>query len=375
MTDDPRRRRRRTRRQPHPAPATDLLPDTALLQRIADTLINPTRPRATTSSDAEHGADHSADPDALIVDGKQIGTVRALHRSRLLQTDRVELASGATLFWKRLTGPLRAETGTLTVLASTEGPVTRVGSGQRPGDTAAFAVPAVLATVHESLTDGLLLQDLGPAPLPLPSDAWPSTVRAIHTTPAPAWLPTIDGAHLASLPARALAHLDALRADGVGRWPDSDRIAADLAYLRSLGQHRSSGATTAPYGLCHSRLDHSALFATADGTVYVLGWAWASRGPGLLDLLGSLPLGADGNYDAFDAHDEVLDAYLAAGGDPAAERDRGGLPATRWAAGWHRVVQAERLLHIVATWLDHPDDAEHQREVAALLHEAVQCLR
>ncbi|MGI5243081.1 hypothetical protein [Dactylosporangium sp. CA-139066] len=362
---------RRVRRQLRPTSASTV-PDAAMLQRIADTLMDPRRPRPTTGSDAHHGDG----PDALIVDGRQVGMVRAVRRSRLLEADRVVLADGTTLVWKRLTGPLRAETATLTALhtAAAPGPAIAAVAGPRTG-RGALAVPAVVATAHESLADGLLLQDLRPAPLPLPSDAWPRTVHAIHTTPAPAWLPVLDAAHLASLPARALAHLDALRADGVGRWPDSDRIAADLAYLRSLGQHRSSGAATAPYGLCHTRLDPSALFPTADGTVYVLGWAWASRGPGLLDLLGCLPLGGDSNSTAFDAHDEVLDAYLAVGGDRAAEDDRGGLPATRWAAGWHRVIQAERLLHIVAGWLDEPDDADAQHEVGVLLHEAVQCLR
>ncbi|WP_432982937.1 hypothetical protein [Dactylosporangium sp. CA-233914] len=372
MTSD-QRRGRRVRRQLRPGTSAGVVPDSAVLQRIADTLMDPRRRRPATGSDAHHGGG----PDPLIVDGRQVGTVRAVRRSRLLEADRVELADGGTLFWKRLTGPLRTEAATLAALhaAAPPGPAASAVSGQRTGSTAPVAVPAILATAHESLADGLLLQDLGPAPLPLPSDAWPRTVHAIHTTPAPAWLPVLDAAHLASLPARALAHLDALRAEGVGRWPDSDRIAADLAYLRSLGQHRSSGATTDPYGLCHSRLDPSALFPTADGTVYVLGWGWACRGPGLLDLLGCLPLGGDSYSTAFDAHDEVLDTYLAAGGDRAAEHDRGGLPATRWAAGWHRVVQAERLLHIVAAWLDEPDDADAQHEVGILLHEAIQCLR
>ena len=138
------------------------------------------------------------------------------------------------------------------------------------------------------------------------------------------------------------------------------------------GRERSAGADLPPYGLCHGQFDAAALHPTGRGDVYVLGWSRACIGPGLLDLVGALPLPDDGGTDALQ---EVIDDYLDAGGHRDAARTRGGLPAVRWAAGWGRVVQVERILGTVAAWLDQPTDAHHQDHVATLLHEAVQCLR
>ncbi|GLL07220.1 hypothetical protein [Dactylosporangium matsuzakiense] len=338
-----------------------LASEPAALQRIADALLDHAGP----GTPGRRG-----DGQPLIVDGERVGVVRPLQRTVLRHIARIELPGAPSLVWKRVMGPLRAETATLAALQPRHrapGP-----AGMR-GAATTVPVPALLAVARGPLADGLLLEDLG-TPGPLPPHAWPATVRAIHATPVPAGLTVVDGAYLASLPARALAHLDALRADGVDRWPHSDRIAADLEELRRLGQHRSGGATIGPFGLCHGHLTPEALFTTTDGTVRVLGWGRACHGPGLLDLLGSLPLGTGSIDDAVDAHDGVLGAYLDHGGHPTAGHDRGGLPAARWAAGWYRVLHAERILATVAGWLDEPTDADHQREVGQLLTEAVQCL-
>ncbi|MFI6763817.1 hypothetical protein ACIBF5_32310 [Micromonospora sp. NPDC050417] len=70
--------------------------------------------------------------------------------------------------------------------------------------------------------------------------------------------------------------------------------------------------------------------------------ALAHTGPGLLDLASWY-----GTRDAPSQHslERLINGYIACGGDPATNTDRGRVPAAVWALGWHRVASA--VWHLV----------------------------
>jgi hypothetical protein len=59
----------------------------------------------------------------------------------------------------------------------------------------------------------------------------------------------------------------------------------------------------------------------------------------------------------------LIDRYVRAGGHPGALEDRGGLPAERWALGWHRVHAAEWLLRCAVRGINGPDTDGRQISV------------
>ena len=63
----------------------------------------------------------------------------------------------------------------------------------------------------------------------------------------------------------------------------------------------------------------------------------------------------------------LIHAYVAAGGHPDAEADRGGLPAARWALGWHRVWAAWWLLSAAAA--GHHQAAADRRHTQVVLRQ------
>ena len=89
----------------------------------------------------------------------------------------------------------------------------------------------------------------------------------------------------------------------------------------------------------------------------LLDFAMALHGPGLLDLAAWSGLRRPADPATVR---RLIKQYVGVGGHRDALADRGGLPAERWALGWHRVQAAPWLLDCTVTGIDGPDtDARH----------------
>jgi hypothetical protein len=83
-------------------------------------------------------------------------------------------------------------------------------------------------------------------------------------------------------------------------------------------------------------------------------------GPGLLDLASWSGLRRPADPPATR---RLIEQYARAGGHHEALAERGGLPAERWALGWHRVRAAHWLLNCVIIGIDRPETNVRHIEV------------
>lgn len=246
-------------------------------------------------------------------------------------------------------------------------------------------VPSVLAHTRQPDTSlVMLLEDLGDPIRTAPLGEAAAAAVAVHRCPPLPRHRTLDQTELAELPERALQRLDLLRRQG--RWHAGPQIGILLASLARVAARRARGARTPPFGLCHSEFAATSLHIGPPrpaedepdptrglGTLRLLDFARAYTGPGLLDLA-AWP----GHRRHLDppAVKGMIDAYIAAGGPPAAGADRGGLPAYVWAAGWDRVWIADWYLEVHSRYKPDPPSGppQHHPGLLRFLTEASQCL-
>ena len=222
---------------------------------------------------------------------------------------------------------------------------------------AQLPVPRLLAVRREADVLGMLLEDLGDPVRPSTQTDALAAALAVHATSVPLGLAVLDSPQLAGLPGRARGLWRRLCA--AGRYPDTEDLDQLLAGLEWVAASRARGARLRPFGMCHGELHPSAVHIGTRAW-RVLDFAMAFRGPGLLDLASWPGLGSPADPAATRT---LIRAYVAAGGHPEALADRGGLPAERWALGWHRVHAAHWHLHCAATGIDGPDTDPHTIEV------------
>jgi hypothetical protein len=271
---------------------------------------------------------------------------------RLSGVERIVLDDGDTLIFKRAAHPFDREDEILTHVARHR-----------------LRVPRLLASLRRDDLLGMLLEDLGsPTRPPMPSEGAQAAV-AVHSISAPAGLALLDAAALQRLPASSQASLAELEARN--RWRDVDDIRDRFAVIGEQAEERAEGADLPPFGLCHSEFHPSSLHVTASGW-WLLDWARAFVGPGLLDLASWQNTRDPPDLDAFG---RLLDAYIEAGGNTQDAAERGGLPPERWAVAWHRLWIVEWFLAQATTWLNDPaDDALHQQVIRRHLDEVLACM-
>ncbi|MQS11198.1 phosphotransferase [Streptomyces kaniharaensis] len=210
-------------------------------------------------------------------------------------------------------------------------------------------VPHIIGSIAREGTLGMVIEDLGEA-VGEPEDIDGAVAAvALHEAPAAASLPVMDEGALAALPELALGHLRRLRE--AGRWTeDAADVAAMLEALAVSAVKRASGAELAPFGWVHSEFHPTSLHFGEEGW-RLLDFARAFTGPGLLDLASW--------HGTLDDPDPIrlrafIEAYVAAGGAKDALAERGGLPAERWALGWHRVWAVEWFMEQAVKWINDP---------------------
>lgn len=230
-------------------------------------------------------------------------------------------------------------------------------------------VPAVLASVGRGDTMAMLLEDLGnPVRNAAIREAATAAVVA-HAAPPPSGLARLDGLALEALPGSCLKRLGDLV--DAGRWPDPAGDVDSLGQLADLTAARAGGAETAPFGLCHSEFHPTSVHIGQRGW-RLLDWARAFVGPGLLDLASWQNTAEAPDLVALDV---LIHRYIAAGGSASAGDDRGGLPAARWAIGWHRLWVVDWYLEQATTWINDPNtDPLYQQVIRRHLTEASECL-
>lgn len=280
-----------------------------------------------------------------------VGSKR-LHTWRLSGVERIMLPGGSTVVFKYAVAPFTGEHRVLAHLVAHGVPAPRVRA----------------AAVRDGML-GMLLEDLGdPVRDPSEEDAAAAAVR-MHATPTPDWLECLDEPALAALPGEALARLETLQA--TGRFSDADDLLNMLAALERIAKARAAGAELSPWGFVHGELHPSAVHITVDG-YRVLDFAMALRGPGLLDLAAWSGLRQPPDPPRTR---RLIEAYVHAGGHPDALADRGGIPAERWALGWHRVQAAHWLLGCAADGIDTADtDPRHTTVLRRQLISATELL-
>ncbi|MDS1270729.1 phosphotransferase [Lipingzhangella sp. LS1_29] len=155
----------------------------------------------------------------------------------------------------------------------------------------------------------------------------------IHRVPGPPERPVLDREALSVLPESALECLRRLRQMGRWRGEEARGLRGDLERIAQVARHRARGAEIPPFGLAHSEFHPTSIHIGRRGS-RVLDWARCYTGSGLLDLASW-----QGTQQPFELArvEDLLTAYLAAGGPPSAAADRGGLPAHVWASAWHKV--------------------------------------
>jgi hypothetical protein len=250
---------------------------------------------------------------------------------RLSGVERLRLANGSTAVFKYACRPFTGENRVLAHVAAQGVPVPQVHA----------------ATVLDGML-GMILEDLGDqAREPTEHDAASAAVHLHATTPAP-WLDKLGEPELAALPSQALACLEQLRA--AGRFADTSDLLGHLTALNRMAWARATGAAKPPVGPCHGELHPSALHLSHTGW-HLLDFAMAFTGPGLLDLAAwsGLRRPADPPRTR-----RLIQQYVRSGGHRDALAHRGGLPAERWALGWHRVQAATWLLTCATTGADGP---------------------
>ncbi|WP_346535600.1 phosphotransferase [Micromonospora sp. DPT] len=252
--------------------------------------------------------------------------------------ERLHLTTDTSVIFKFAVKPFTTEAETLIKLA---------GHG--------IPVVAVQAWAIRDHTLGLLTEDLGvPVRTATEEDA-ASMAALLHATPILGHLDTFDEEALTSLPERGLAALAALQRQG--RFLNAWDINRALQRLAPCAKVLAAGAERPPFGLCHGELHPTSIHVGTNGT-RLLDLAKAFNGPGLLDLATWFGTRAPAQPQHLN---RLIHAYIHAGGHPGAASRRGGLPADRWALGWHRIWAAHWFLtHAAAGHHSRgTDDAHH----------------
>ncbi|WTX01102.1 aminoglycoside phosphotransferase family protein (plasmid) [Streptomycetaceae bacterium NBC_01309] len=210
-----------------------------------------------------------------------------------------------------------------------EAPFDREDTALRLAGSGGAPVPALHAAAHLDRPGGgilgMLMEDLGEPLREATIDDAARVAAAVHR---------VAGTGLAAVAGNELAAMAARSADRVKRLGLDQEVTDTAAALAAAAPARAAGATLAPYGLVHSEFHPTSLHVGVHG-VRVLDFARAFTGPGLIDLASWQGTMMDLPDQA--ATGELIDRYIAAGGDPDAATDRAGLPAAAWALGWHRV--------------------------------------
>lgn len=268
-----------------------------------------------------------------------------IHEWELSSVERWFFPDGSSLICKIASAPFTGEATVLRTLNSRQAPV-----------------PLLDGYAMRSDGLGMLMEDLG-APSRTATFAEAAAVaRWVHATAGIPSLPTFDEAGLARLPGQGLDALDELRRQG--RFTqDAEGIEAVLQQLAATARHRADGAERPPFGLCHGEFHRTSLHVSRTGCRLV-DWAKAFTGPGLLDLATWFGTRTPTEPRLLT---KLIHAYVAAGGHPDAEADRGGLPAARWALGWHRVWAAWWLLTTAAA--GHHQASADQRHTQVVLRQ------
>ncbi|RKN50446.1 phosphotransferase [Micromonospora endolithica] len=289
----------------------------------------------------------------LLTAARRVPTRRqAMQTWELSTVERLFFADGSSVVCKVAVAPFTGEAALLQALNEREARVPLLhGYAMRP----------------QAL--GMLMDDLGDATRAATFAEAAATARWVHATTGITGLPTFDQTGLARLPGQALHALSCLRQQG--RFADAGLIEKALERLAVVAPRRADGADRPPFGLCHGEFHRSSLHVSRTGCRLV-DWAKAFTGPGLLDLATW--------FGTRTPHEprlltQLIRAYVRAGGHPDAEANRGGLPAARWALGWHRVWAAWWFLTTAAAGHHQPDtDRRHTQIVLRQLHGAAQLL-
>ncbi|WP_217569313.1 aminoglycoside phosphotransferase family protein [Streptomyces sp. GbtcB7] len=245
--------------------------------------------------------------------------------------ERLTLSDGSTAIFKYAKKPFDSEDQAL-----------------RLAHTLGVPVPKVHVSAALDGWLGMLLEDLG-TPIREADDLDGAAAAVVlHRTRSAPALPLLDQEALRALPSRALDHLDQLwKAE---RWPDADDVEGALDRLAQAAEARSAGAMTEPFGWVHSEFHPTSLHIGQRGW-RLLDFARAFTGPGLLDLAswhGTLEETDPARLRVF------LETYVAEGGTPDALAERGGLPAEKWALGWHRMWAVEWFMEQAIRWINDP---------------------
>ncbi|MBQ1052310.1 aminoglycoside phosphotransferase [Micromonospora sp. C51] len=289
----------------------------------------------------------------LLTAARRVPTGRqGIGQWELSTVERLIFADGSSVVCKVAVAPFTGEATVLRALNDREA-----------------AVPVLHGYAMRPQTLGMLMDDLGAPVRAATAAEAAAAARWVHTVAGITGLPTFDQAGLARLPGQALDALDALRRQE--RFPDSRPIEESLQRLAAVAHRRADGAERPPFGLCHGEFHRSSLHVTRAGC-HLVDWAKAFTGPGLLDLATWFGTRTPPEPRLLT---RLIRAYVAAGGHPGAEADRGGLPAARWALGWHRVWAAWWFLTTAAAGHHRPDtDRRHSQVMLRQLHGAAQLL-
>ncbi|MEU9456763.1 aminoglycoside phosphotransferase family protein [Streptomyces sp. NPDC048277] len=218
----------------------------------------------------------------------------------------------------------------------------------RLAHTRGVPVPQVHASAVRDGWLGMLMDDLGTAVRDADDLDGVAAAVVLHGTRTAPGLPVLGQNWLRTLPNRALEHLARLRK--AGRWQDADDVEDALDRIAQAAETRSAGTTVAPFGWVHSEFHPTSLHIGRSGW-RLLDFARAFTGPGLLDLAswhGTLDTPDPARLRVF------LEQYVTAGGTPDALAERGGLPAEKWALGWHRMWAVEWFMEQSIRWIDDP---------------------
>ncbi|GGS63341.1 phosphotransferase [Streptomyces cinerochromogenes] len=239
----------------------------------------------------------------------------------------------------------------------------------RLADTLGTPVPKVYHSVRIEGWLGMLLDDLG-TPIREANDLDGAAAAVVlHRTRTAGALPVMHEEGLRALPSHALDHLDQLRK--ADRWQDTGDIEQALNQIAQAADARAQGTTLAPFGWVHSEFHPTSLHIGRRGW-RLLDFARAFTGPGLLDL--------SSWHGTLDDPDPVrlrvfLESYVTEGGTPDVLAERGGLPAEKWALGWHRMWAVEWFMEQSIRWINDPaTDPTYIKVVRRHLTDALQLL-
>lgn len=238
--------------------------------------------------------------------------------------------------------------GTTAIFKYAKKPFDSEDQALRLAHTLGVPVPEVQASAVVDGWLGMLLEDLGPAVREADHLDGAAAAVTLHRTRTAAALPVLDQEGLRGLPSRALEHLGRLRK--AERWQDADDVEDALDQIAQAAEARAAGTKLAPFGWVHSEFHPTSLHIGPHGW-RLLDFARAFTGPGLLDLASW--------HGTLDTPDPVrlrvlLDTYVTEGGTPDALAERGGLPAEKWALGWHRMWAVEWFMEQSIRWINDP---------------------